>query len=86
MSPPSPDQVLSSPDIALGRLTAHRDAAILLATPADAATLLAAPLHLVDPAAGEATNPTLTLVLTPTLTLTLILSLTRRGQLLRAPT
>ena len=45
--------MLSSPDVALGRLTAHRDAAIRLATPADAATLRAAPLHLLDPAAGE---------------------------------
>lgn len=53
MPSPSPVQVLSSPDVALGRLTAHRDAAIRLATPADAATLRAAPLHLVDPAAGE---------------------------------
>ena len=34
-------------------MTAHRDAAIRLATPADAATLRAAPLHLLDPAAGE---------------------------------
>ena len=53
MSSHPPVQVLSSPDVALGRLTAHRDAAIRLATPADAATLRAAPLHLVDPAAGE---------------------------------
>ena len=45
--------MLSSPDVALGRMTAHRDAAIRLATPADAATLRAAPLHLLDPAAGE---------------------------------
>lgn len=47
-------QVLSSPDMLLRRLSAHRTAATAAATLADSATLRAAPSFLlVDPAAGD---------------------------------